>query len=71
MALNVAQLTATIQAAFIAGGAAPIPQTIAMCAGIAAAIITQFQTNAVVLPTLLIAPGGLSPAPVTGTGNVT
>lgn len=70
MALNPTTLTAGIKAAFIAAGAADNESTNALASGLANAIITEITTNAEVQPTLLIAPGGLTPAPVTGTGKV-
>lgn len=42
----------------------------AMCDALAAACVTHITAAAVVLPTALIAPGGMSPAPVTGTGSI-
>lgn len=70
MALNPTTLTQGIKAAFIAAGAADNASTNALASGLANAIITEITTNAEVQPTLLIAPGGLTPAPVTGTGKV-
>ena len=40
------------------------------CDDLAFAIVSHITTNAVILPTLLVAPGG-SGGPVTGTGKIT
>ena len=74
MALNVVTLTAGIRAAFIAGGADPgSALTIALCAGIAQAIITEFQTNADVVPATGVPPLTVAlpaPQPVLGLGKI-
>lgn len=68
MALNVVTLTVSIKAAFVAGGADPAsPLLTALASGLAAAIITEFQTNAVVPALGLVSPAG----PVTGATLIT
>jgi hypothetical protein len=75
MPLNAATLSAEIKAARLAGNpGAQIVNNAALtadCDAIANAVVAHIVANAVVLPTALIAPGGMSPAPVTGTGTVT
>lgn len=74
MALNPATLTASISAAFIAGGAIPGPPLVALSAALAQAIITEFTTNAVVSPAgaipMNVAPGAPPPGLVAGTGVI-
>jgi hypothetical protein len=73
MALNLATLTASIKAGLDAGGGATSGPgavlSLAMAQGIATGIITEFQTNAVVPGTGLVAPAG--GGPVTGAALVT
>lgn len=65
-------LTPDIKAAFLLAGAANIPQTDTFCESLANAIaskvIAEITANAIVLPTLLVAPTG--GGPVTGTGEI-
>ncbi len=70
MSLSAARLAVTIEAAFVAAGALP-PLAAPLALGIANAIVNEIVANAVVLPTLLVWPGGATPAPVTGTGTLT
>lgn len=70
MSFNVAELTADLTAALAAAGSAPGPAAgPTLAAAIAVAIQKQVVTNAVVVPTALIAPAG--GGPVTGVGNIT
>jgi hypothetical protein len=75
MPLNPTTLSAEIRAARLAGNpSAEVVDNAALtadCDAIAQAVISHITANAVVLPTLLIAPGGMTPAPVTGTGTIT
>lgn len=79
MALNPVTLKAAVFAAIQAKVTTVYPASVAALAdyhdalaeGIATAVVAHITTNAVVNPTLLVWPGGLSPAPVTGTGTIT
>jgi hypothetical protein len=74
MALNVVTLTASIKAAFVLGGADPTsPLLTALAGGLAAAIITEFTTNADVIPTTGVPPLTVAAAPgaVAGKGRIT
>jgi len=69
MAMSSAGMSAAIKAELDA--ATPITSSQELADAIAVAIVTYIKANAVVLPTALIAPGGMTPAPVTGTGTIT
>jgi hypothetical protein len=69
MALDATVLAGLITTKLTA--AAPISTPAEMAQAIAEAVVEHITSAAVVVPTALIAPGGLSPAPVTGTGTVT
>lgn len=69
MSLDATRLGIAINAAMVANGAAPLPATLAWSNAIAAAIITEITTNAVVPAATIIAPAGGGPC--TGAGTVT
>jgi hypothetical protein len=72
MPLDHSRLAAAIRANMLADesiGAVDAEPLTAMCNAIASAVITEITGNAVVVPTLLVAPSG--GGPVTGTGAVT
>lgn len=69
MSLDATRLGVAINAAMVANGAAPGPATLAWSMAIAAAIVTEITTNAVVPATAIIAPAGGGPC--TGAGTVT
>jgi hypothetical protein len=74
MPMSSAGLSAAIKATLTArgwfnGNATSQAEMQAFCDDLANAIVPYIQTNATVLPTLLVAPGG--GGPVTGTGTVT
>lgn len=68
MALSSVRLAGTIKSAFVAAGAADNAATTAMANALALAIVNEVK-EAVVTPTLLVAPPG--GGPVTGTGTLT
>lgn len=71
MALSAARLSTPIKNALVAAGAIDGAATAALALAIATAVVNEITANAVVTPGLtLIAPGGLSPLPCTGTGTV-
>ncbi len=70
MSLDAARLKATIKAAFIASGAANVAVTDTLAQDLATAIVNEVK-QATILPTALVWPGGMAPAPVTGTGTLT
>lgn len=69
MPMSSAGMSAAIKAKLDA--ASPMSNSQQLADALAEAIVAYIQINAVVLPTALIAPGGMSPAPVTGTGTIT
>ena len=69
MAMSAAAMSIVIKGQLDA--AAPMTTSQQFADALAQAIVTYIVANAVVIPTALIAPGGMSPAPVTGTGTVT
>lgn len=74
MALNAATLSAAIKTNLLANDpthATNNASLTALCDSIAAAVVTHITGSAVVLPTALVWPGGMVPAPVTGVGSVT
>lgn len=78
MAMNPANLKSEILAAIQVKIATVFPASVAglatyhdaLAEGIALAVVAHLVANAVVQPTLLIAPGGMVPAPVTGQGRI-
>lgn len=71
MPLVASRLSAAIKAALIANpdtGAIEGDATTAFCDAIAQAVIAEITANALVAPTLLVAPSG--GGPVTGTGTI-
>lgn len=74
MALSSSVLSAAMRAAMLANpaiGAVDGAPLTAMCNAIASTVVAHITSAAVVLPTALIAPGGLTPLPVTGVGTIT
>lgn len=72
MALSASRLSAAIRAGLLANSnshAVNNAQLTALCDEIAAAVLAEITANAVVIPTLLVAPP--SGGPVTGTGSIT
>lgn len=69
MALSAATLGTAIRSALTSNGAADNAATTALANAIATAVVDHIKNNAVVVPTLLVAPGG--GGPVTGTGTIT
>ncbi len=70
MALDGTTLGFAIKTALIAtGSVTPGPPLDAFAAAIATAVVEHIKNNALVTPTLLVAPPG--GGPVTGTGTVT
>lgn len=71
MPLNAPRLSAAIRVGLLGNGASEATDNAAltaMCDAIATAVIAEITTNAVVVPTVLVAPPG--GGPVTGTGSV-
>ena len=62
--------TATVLAAMTANGAPPTDAKAKAFYDSIYDMILAAQAATVVLPTALIAPGGMTPAPVTGTGTL-
>lgn len=72
MALSASGLSAALKAKLLANGATLAQDSSALqalCDEIAAAVVEHVTANAVVIPTLLVAPSG--GGPVTGTGSIT
>lgn len=76
MALDASVLSAAIRSARLANN--PNAEVVdndaltADCDAIAAAVVAHITSHAVVVPgTTLIAPGGMTPAPCTGTATIT
>lgn len=70
MAFNQAELAADFLAALQAAAASPgVPAQATLANALAAAVKKQVVDNAIVVPTLLVAPPG--GGPVTGTGQIT
>lgn len=69
MAMSEAGMAAAITAQLVAASPMATPANLGLA--IAKALYAYITANAVVLPTALIAPGGMAPAPVTGTGTIT
>lgn len=63
-------LAGAIHTAILASGSTPVDSAALqkLCDGIAAGVVDYLVANAVVLPTLLVAPSG--GGPVTGTGGI-
>lgn len=70
MSLDANRLKTSIKAALIASGASDIALTDTLAGALATAIVTEVL-QATVVPTALVWPGGMAPAPVTGTGTLT
>lgn len=72
MALSAPGLSAALKAKLLANGATLAQDNSALqalCDEIGAAVVEYLTANAVVVPTLLVAPSG--GGPVTGTGSIT
>jgi hypothetical protein len=69
MSLNASTLGALFKTAFTNNGAADNAVTTALANALASAVVSHITSSAVVVPTLLVAPGG--GGPVTGTGTIT
>lgn len=72
MPLDATRLSAAIRSGLLGNADAAAVDNAgltALCNEIAAAVVAEITTNAVVLPVLLVAPPG--GGPVTGTGGVT
>jgi len=70
--LSSSTLSSALRSALLANGdsnAVDNAQLTALCDEIASAVVTHIKNNAVVNPTLLVAPSG--GGPVTGTGTIT
>ncbi len=71
MSLDVTRLSAAIKSGLLGNSNAQAVNNAALtalCDQIAAAVVAEITGHAVVLPTLLVAPGG--GGPVTGTGTI-
>lgn len=51
--------------------ASPMATPAELADAIAKALVPYLKANVVVLPTAMVWPGGMAPAPVTGTGTIT
>ena len=70
MSVSIPRIKAKFKAAFIASGESDSATLDTLCGSLATAV-TEEITSATVVPTALVWPGGMSPAPVTGTGTLT
>ncbi len=61
-------MKAAIEAKLIA--ASPMSTPAQLAQAIAEALVPYLVANVVVVPTALVWPGGMAPAPVTGTGTI-
>lgn len=68
MPLDATALANLLTTKFVDEG--PFETPAAFATAVAEVLVPYITANAVVLPTLLIAPGGMAPAPVTGTGTI-
>lgn len=75
MALSASVLSAAMRAAMLADPdieAIDDVRLTKMCDALAGAVVSHITSSAVVVPgTTLIAPGGMTPAPCTGTATIT